>query len=52
MTGLTPDRAYPSPLGDGLTEAQAEEALAFYETHQAEVDGAVEAEQTLEGACV
>jgi len=33
-----------------LTEAQVEEALAFYEGHRAEVDAAVEAERRLEPA--
>lgn len=33
-----------------LTESQVEEALAFYEAHRAEVDAALEAEQTLEEA--
>jgi len=33
-----------------LTESQVEEALAFYEAHRAEVDAAMEAEQTLEAA--
>ncbi len=33
-----------------LTESQVEEALAFYEAHRAEIDAAVEAEQTLEEA--
>ena len=35
-----------------LTESQVEEALAFYEAHRAEVDAALEAEQTLEEAHV
>jgi uncharacterized protein (DUF433 family) len=33
-----------------LTEAQVEEALAFYEAHRAEIDSAMEAEQKLEAA--
>ena len=33
-----------------LTQSQVEEALAFYEAHRAEVDTAMEAEQTLEAA--
>jgi uncharacterized protein (DUF433 family) len=33
-----------------LTESQVEEALAFYEAHQTEVDAAIEAEETLEAA--
>lgn len=33
-----------------LTQSQVEEALAFYEAHRAEVDAAMEAEQTLEAA--
>lgn len=33
-----------------LTKSQVEEALAFYEAHRAEVDAALEAEQTLEEA--
>jgi len=33
-----------------VTESQVEEALAFYEAHQAEVDAAIEAEETLEAA--
>ena len=33
-----------------LTESQVEEALTFYEAHRAEVDAAMEAEQTLETA--
>ncbi len=33
-----------------LTESQVEEALTFYEAHRAEVDAALEAEQTLEEA--
>ena len=33
-----------------LTESQVEEALAFYAAHQAEVDAAMETEQTLEAA--
>jgi len=32
----------------GLTEAQVEEALAFYEAHRAEVDAAIQIEQSLE----
>jgi uncharacterized protein (DUF433 family) len=35
-----------------LTESQVEEALAFYEAHRAELDAAMEAEQTLESAHV
>jgi uncharacterized protein (DUF433 family) len=31
-----------------LTESQVHEALAFYEAHQAEIDAAIAAEQTLE----
>lgn len=31
-----------------LTQSEVEEALAFYEAHRAEVDAAMEAEQTLE----
>jgi uncharacterized protein (DUF433 family) len=33
-----------------LTKSQVKEALAFYEAHRAEVDAALEAEQTLEEA--
>lgn len=33
-----------------LTESQVEEALAFYEAHQAEVNAGMEAEQALEAA--
>jgi uncharacterized protein (DUF433 family) len=33
-----------------LTLAQVEEALAFYAAHRAEIDRAIEAEQTLEAA--
>lgn len=33
-----------------LTPSQVEEALAFYDAHRAELDGAMEAEQTLEAA--
>jgi uncharacterized protein (DUF433 family) len=33
-----------------LAESQVEEALAFYEAHRAELDAAMEAEQTLEAA--
>lgn len=33
-----------------LTKSQVKEALAFYEVHRAEVDAALEAEQTLEEA--
>jgi uncharacterized protein (DUF433 family) len=33
-----------------LTLAQVEEALAFYAAHGAEIDRAIEAEQTLEAA--
>ena len=32
----------------GLTEAQADEALAFYEAHRAEIDAAIAAEQAME----
>ena len=32
----------------GLTEAQANEALAFYEAHRAEIDAAIAAEQAME----
>jgi uncharacterized protein (DUF433 family) len=35
-----------------LTEAQVNEALAFYETHRAEIDAAIAAEQALEEAHV
>jgi len=35
-----------------LTASQVEEALAFYEAHRAEVDAAMEGEQTLEAARV
>lgn len=31
-----------------LTEAQVQEALSFYETHQAEIDGHIQAEALLE----
>jgi len=34
----------------GLTEAQVNEALAFYEAHRAEVDAAIAAEKALEEA--
>jgi uncharacterized protein (DUF433 family) len=32
----------------GLTQAQANEALAFYEAHRAEIDAAIAAEQAME----
>jgi uncharacterized protein (DUF433 family) len=36
----------------GLSEAQMNEALAFYAAHRAEIDAAIAAEQTLEAANV
>lgn len=36
----------------GLTEGQVQEALAFYEAHRAEIEGAMEAEERLEAAYV
>ncbi len=36
----------------GLSEAQVEEALAFYEAHRAEIDAAIAGEQALEAARV
>jgi len=42
----------PEQVADeyGLNKSQVEEALAFYEAHQAEIDAAVEVEQKLEAA--
>ena len=45
--GLTPEQVAAEY---DLTESQVEEALAFYEAHRAEIDAAMEAEQTLEEA--
>ena len=45
--GLTPGQVAAEY---DLTESQVEEALAFYEAHRAEIDAAMEAEQTLEEA--
>ena len=36
----------------GLTEAQVNEALAFYKAHRAEIDAAITAELALEKTCV
>lgn len=35
-----------------LTEAQVEEALRFYETHRAEIDGFIQVEAALESECL
>jgi uncharacterized protein (DUF433 family) len=45
--GLTPGQVAAEY---DLTESQVEEALAFYQAHRAEIDAAMEAEQTLEQA--
>ena len=36
----------------GLSEAQVSEALAFYEAHLAEIDGAIASERAMEVSCV
>lgn len=47
--GMTPARIAAEY---GLSEAQVEEALAFYEAHRAEIDAAIAGEQALEAARV
>lgn len=45
--GLTPAQVAAEY---GLTEAQVDDALAFYAAHRTEIDAAISAEQTLEAA--